>query len=200
MRSALLLPLLLLQAACWSPRYFTPREHVNGTGPKGHAAAVYSVAGADAAQPPGGEVRMWSQGARAHYDANQDEVVQLHIGFELENTGAEPLQLDLAGMRCEEVMVGGLLLPPFAPLRVEGDGYAPPGSTARVDVTFQPAAEAPRDIEGFAIRFTVLAGERRALSQVTPFGPRVQQSTGSAYYGSGFGSPWGWGWGYSRWR
>lgn len=204
MRAALLVPLLFVQAACWGPRYFTPREHVDGTGPKGHPAAVYAVPAADATQPALGEVRIWSEGARAGYDEQEEEVVRLHVGFELENTSSEPLQLDLAGLVCEEMAVDGLLLPAFGMLRADGDGYAPPGSTARVDATFQPAAEAPRDIEGFAIRFAVLAGQRQALRQVTPFGPRLQQATPAPYYWGGFGPGWGFGWGYYgygyRWR
>ncbi len=196
MRAAFLVPLLLLQAACWSPRYFTPREHVNGSGPKGHPAAGYAVPAAEPGLAAVGEVRLWSEGARARYDDNEDEVVQVHIGFELENTGDQPLQLELASLQCEEMVVDGLLQAPFAAVRIDGDGYAPPGATARLDAFFQPTADAPRHIEGFSIRFAVLAGERRALAQVTPFGPRQQAVSPSPYYWGAFGPYYGLGWSY----
>jgi hypothetical protein len=83
-----LLPVLLI--GCSSGRYFAPRENQNGTGPQGSPAAVYPLT------DPGGEVlgelRLWSMGAQRHREGSA-ETTRLHLGFELENLGAEPLRL-----------------------------------------------------------------------------------------------------------
>ena len=87
------LSLLLLSCACSNHRYFVPRENTNGTGPGGYPAAVYRI---DAGVLGGavGEVRVWSEGA--HFvDTEDDEVVELHLGFEIENTSTVPLATTL---------------------------------------------------------------------------------------------------------
>ncbi|MBL8739022.1 MAG: hypothetical protein JNL12_21530 [Planctomycetes bacterium] len=193
---AIVLPLLLFtQAACWSPRYFAPREHVGSTGPGGFPAATYAVPGAEAGQPGLGEVRLWSEGAKALYDEDDEEVVRLQIGFELENTGDEPFELDPASLRCEELLLDGLLQPSMTPTRIDGDPIAMPGSTARFGVTFEPSTTVPGDIDSFSIRFRVNAGTREALAQVTPFEPRRAEPGRTVYY-AGLGPAWGWGWGW----
>jgi hypothetical protein len=205
LRHSLLLPLLSSFAACWGPRHFTPREYVNGTAPSGEPAAIYVVPAADATQPALGEVRVWSAGARARYGDGDDdgEIVELTVGFELENTSQDALQLDLGSLCCDDLTIDGLLQAPLEPVAVQGGGYAAPGTTERVDVTFRPAADVPRDIDGFAVRFQVRAGDRIALRQVTPFGPRVLAAADQpdpywgafSPWGPGFG--WGLGFGYS---
>ena len=204
MRILLLLPLVLVQAACWGPRYFVPREHQDGTGPSGHPAAVYAIP----AEAPGatalGELRIWSAGTRARYDEAGEERVELHVGFELENNGSVPLQLDLASVRCEELVVDGLLKPPPAVHLAEGSGLALPGATVRVDTMFLPPADAPRDVDSFSIRFAVLDGERKAVQQVTPFGPQSRAAmwrddpyfySWNSRWGPGWGPPWALGYG-----
>lgn len=196
MRAVVLLLLLFAQAACWSPRYFTPREHVDGSGPGGHPAASYTVPAGEAGAPALGEVRVWSTGARALYDENDEEVVRLLVGFELENTGEEPFELDPASLRVEAMEIDGLLQPSQPPTRIEGNPIAMPGTTARFEATFQPATTTPRDIDSFSVRFRVAAGTRTALTQVTPFTPQL---AGGAYrdpYYSAWGPGWGWGWGW----
>ena len=183
----LLLPLLLL-AGCWNPRYFAPREHVGAVGPDGNAAALYPIAGADGVA---GELRVWSRGAKARFTDDDREVVELHVGFELENNGTAPLQLDLGSIACEQLSLDGELQPPLAPLRIDGDGAAGPGATARVDLTFEPPADAPRDVDSFSVRFAVRGPQGFALQQVTPFGLAVRRRD-DRYWGPG----WGWGIGF----
>lgn len=194
------LPWLVLTAGCWGPRYFEPREHKNGTGPDGDSAAVYSVdAHAGAAK---GEVRVWSHGARALYAAEDDaDVVDLYVGFEIENNGKEPLELEAANVQCDQLSLDGRPQPPLSALHVFGTRVASPGSTTRVDLVFRPPTTRPRDIDSFSVRFAVRADEDEVLSQVTPFTP--VRFTRGYYYGSYWGSPyWGWGpywgggWGY----
>lgn len=194
MRAFLLLPLLSAMAACWSPRSFAPLEHVDAIGPGGVPAAFYRVPAAEAGAPSTAEVRVWSNGARARFTDDGREVVELHVGFALENNGKDTVQLDLGSVACDDLVVDGAVLGALLPLRIDGDGTAPPDTTARVELFFQPAAAVPRAIDRFAVRFTVLAGEREALQQVTPFGPWVRPSYPDAYYWGGWG--WGWTWGY----
>lgn len=190
MRILAFLPLVALTAGCWSPRYFAPREHQNAFGPDGGPAAVYAVAGHDGAA--NGEVRVWSGGSRARYLDDGTEVVDLHVGFELENNGKEALELDAGSVECEELFVDGLLQAPLRPEHIGGSGYAAPGTTARVDVVFRPPTTVPRRVDSFAVRFVVRAGGDELLRQVTPFAP-------TRYVSRTFYDPY-WGWGpYGGW-
>jgi hypothetical protein len=205
MRFLLLLPLLFVHAACWGPRYFSPREHQDGTSPSGHPAAVYALPAATAGVAELGELRLWSAGTRARYDEAGEERIELHIGFELENNSDEPLQLDLASIRCEELVVDDLLQPPLPHQLVEGTGLALPGSTVRVDCLYLPPAEVPSDVDSFSIRFVVRAGDRVVLQQVTPFGPQTRSMAAfrddpyfyawNSRWGPGWGPGWAVGWG-----
>lgn len=187
MRAVLLL--VVLCTACVNQRDFAPRENRNGEGPTGRPAAVYPVGA-----PPGlGEVRLWSSGARG-LEVDGVEVVEIGVGFELENTGAAPLVLDTGSLRCVDVQVGEQSLPELGPVRVEGSATVSPGSRTRVDVAFRPAGvERARDISAFAVRFRVLAGTETALEQVTPFVPYVRDP--------GYDDDWRWHsyWGFGLW-
>lgn len=200
MRATLLLLLLSALAACWGPRHFMPREHVDAAGPRGQLAASYAVPAGEGLSL--GEVRVYAGPAVAQYDENDEEVVRLVVGFELENTSGEPFELDPASVRCEELMLDGLLQPTLAPARIEGSPIAMPGTTSRFEAMFLPATTVPGDIDSFSIRFRIQAGERTVLSQVTPFVPRSQNGGGGGgtYYAAwgpvwGVGPRWGWGWG-----
>jgi hypothetical protein len=192
MRSFWFVLLALPGAACWSPRYFTPRENVDATAPDGTPAAQYTVPAPAGATPPAAEVRVWSGGAQARFTDDDREIVELHVGFELENNGQVPLQLDLGTVACEELLLDGVLQPTLQPLRIQGDGTAPPGATARVDLTFEPATTVPRDVDRFAIRFVVREGEQPVLQQSTPFQPWVRNYDD---YHHRFWGGWGWGFG-----
>lgn len=206
--------LLAVTAGCWQPRYFAPRENRNGTGPDGEAAASYDIK-VDGHDGTKGELRVWSSGATAHFTDDDQEVVDLRVGFELENNGAAPLELDTASMRCEELMVDGKLQEPLAPHQVLGSGFVTPGTTTRVDVVFRPATTRPRDIDGFAVRFALRDDQGGEVTQSTPFAPAVRQwrNGGWGWYGSfgwygvygpygawgpygGWGPYSGWGWGF----
>lgn len=185
---------LVLASACWNPRYFTPRERVDAYGPDREPAASYVVPATAAGAPSVAEVRVWSRGARARFTADDREVVELHVGFEVENNGAEALQLDLQAVALEDLMIDGVLQPPQVPLRSQGDGLASGGQTARVDLLFEVAADRPSEIDGFAVRFVVKAGDRVALPQVTPFVPWFRSLPEEPYRGGfwGFGVGFGW--------
>lgn len=160
--------LLLLATGCANYRSFAPRENQNGSGPDGSPAAVYPVG-----VPQVGELRVWSSGTRMVEDGDAD-VVELRVGFELENTGSDVLTIDPASVQCERLRVRDHELANVAPARVEGTTEARPGSSARYAVAFRPeGAEGARDVEDFALRFRVLANGNPVLVQVTPFGPYI---------------------------
>ncbi len=182
--------LLLLCTACWSPSYFAPREHADATAPGGMPAANYAVPTGASDAPPTAELRVWSNGAKARFTDDNREVVELHVGFELENNSAIPLQLDLGAIAVEELVLDGVLQKPLVPLHIAGDGLSLPKTTARVDAIFEPGTTYPRHIDAFAVRFRVTGDGREMLHQVTPFGPHVRSY--DRYHDSG----WGWGWGF----
>lgn len=161
----LCLPVVLLFAACSTQRYFTPRENTNGTGPGGHPAAVYALGG----PPAQGEVRVWSGGA--DFLDGEADVVELHIGFELENTGAEPLAIDTTSLQCTDLWIDDQRSGPLEPVRVSGQFEAAPGASASADAWFRPAAARARDLDAFTLRFTVRSGDRVVLQQAVPFQP-----------------------------
>lgn len=195
MRPAAVLRLVLavLPAACASHRNFTPRENQNGYGPGGQPAAVYALAG-DRAR---GEVRLWSRGSDPA-PAPEAELAEVHVGFELENTGQVPLQLAVADLQCDEIWVGEQRLAGVRAVRTEGDPVAAPGTTARFQAWFPVGAVGAREVAGFAVRFRVDAEAVPLLLQVTPFAPFVAES-------SAYDDPWFWrggfgfGW-HSRYR
>ncbi|HEX5051127.1 MAG TPA: hypothetical protein VFZ65_05110 [Planctomycetota bacterium] len=186
---------LALLGACANPRYFAPRENVNGSGPGGYPAAVYPIADGAAM----GEVRVWSAGTRAievEENGEPREIVELHAGFEVENTGAEALALDVAAVTCEDLQIGALRIESLSPVSTVGQARAEPGKTVRLEAFFRPGpAERPRDVASFSLRFRVTAGDRPVLVQVTPFEPYAP-----AYY---WHDDWAWGypgcWGSPYW-
>ena len=202
---ALLWPVLSMVAAgCWQPRYFAPRENVNGESPTGEAAAVYPI-DREGDERVAGEVRLWSRGAKARFTDEDEEVVDLHVGFELENNGQVPLELDLDSVAVEELFVDGYLQDPLPPTTVRGSGRAAPGTTERVDLVFRPPTTYPRDIDSFAVRFAIRDGLGAPVGQVTPFAPaRARSYYAVGVYGAypywGWGGyyygPWGWGTGF----
>lgn len=207
MRSAPWVLALFVAAGCWQPRYFEPREHLTGASPDGLPAAVYPVAGDGRAVR--GELRVWSGGARARYAADGEEVVDLHVGIELENNGEGALDLDVASLQVEQLSVGGQPSPPLRPASVQGEARAAPGATTRLDVLFRPPTTVPREVDAFGLRFAVRDGAAVVLTERTPFAPaRPPAFYGGPYggWGSAYGGGglyWGWGgpaWGGAPWR
>lgn len=205
-------------AACSTQRYFTPRENLNGTSPGGAPAAVYRLEA-----PARGEVRVWSGGAFRddHDDEGQPlddeaaaETTLVYVGFELENTGTEPLRLLPESITLADVATKDGTLGPLSPASVKGSAEAPPGGRARLDLRFDVGpATMPRQIRSFDVRWVAVAGEH-PYEQVTPFAPysrRYDPYWGSYWgpywydpfwrpYGFGYGIGFGYGWHPWYWR
>ena len=187
--------LMLMWSSCATNRLFAPRENGNGSGPRGHPAAVYPLD-----QPAIGEVRLWSGGAQRVALAG-GEVTRLNIGFELENTSPQPMRLDTQQMRVRSMVTDGDAIDELSPVTVSGPIEAAPEGTTRVQVEFEPGEEVwPRTIGGFDLHWTVIADGQR-FSQVTPFEvfrPQPIYWDDDPYWSWGFG--WGFGWQYSYCR
>ncbi len=186
-----LLPLLpILLGACATDRLFAPRENVNGAGPTGRPAAVYPLS------PAGnGEVRLWSDGGDRRVDAAAALTV-LHVGFELENTGNEPLVLDPVDVRIADLVVdeGVLAGAPPRLLGAPSKVATPNGSTARVDLEFGIDGELmPRAIRGFHVHWRVQVGVD-SYAQVTPFQTYYPEDSERVdpwpWWGFGYGYYW----------
>lgn len=200
---ALLLVTVWLFAGCSTHRFFTPREHQDGSGPAGHPAALYPLDG----PPPTGELRLWSGGAELIDLDDGNAVTELHVGFELENHGEVPLVVDTGAIQCTDLVIEGQGAGSLAPHRLSGNAEVAPGAVARLDVWFRPPAEDGLAIDGFAVRFRIAAGDRTVLAQSTPFVPyRPTRRWHDDWYwyggywggGPGWWGPgpgWGWGWG-----
>lgn len=183
--------LLVLCTACSNHRYFAPRENRNGTGPGGHPAVVYAVG-----VPSLGEVRLWSPGTAMVDGDEGGDVVALQVGFEIENTGTVPLAIDTGTLRCEDLWVDDQRAEPLSPVRTEGAVEVLPGTSGRLVATFRPPfAARARDVDGFTVRFQVLAAGQPVLAQVTPFVPHIPDDRwrddpwfwGHSGWGFGFG-------------
>lgn len=146
-----------------------------------------------------GEIRLWSSGAKARYAEHDQEVVDLHVGFELENTSDAPLELDVDSVQVEELFLDGYLQGYIQPHSVTGSGQVAPGTTARVDMVFRPDTTYPSEIDSFSVRFAVRDGKGHRVGQVTPFVPGSRWQRGATvrsplgYGGFGWGGFYGWG-------
>lgn len=199
------LVLLSLLCACQGPRHFAPRDQRTAIGPGGELAAIYEIPPTTPG-PALGEVRVWGHAARATGETGAS-LVELRVGIELENHGSEPLTVDLGSIVCANLVVANAPAPaaPLRPHAVHGEPMCPTGAMTRVDVAFRPPAARPKDITGFAVQFTVRAGERIALTQVTPFGA-IDDAAGQgwpygpAWYGGWYGGWWGYRPYWGPWR
>jgi hypothetical protein len=178
--------LLLALGACTTDRYFVPRENQNGFGPGGEPAAVYTLM-----PPASGELRVWSAGAR-RVEVDAQERTRLHVGFELENHGSEPLRFDAEGLHLSAVAIEGEPAAELRPIQVDGEPTAAAGATTRLSCLFDPGEDVmPRAIDGFEVRWRVVLGEQQ-FAQATPFAPWFPPDPAGYYDGWG----WGWGWGF----
>ena len=187
--TALLFLLPLLGTACATNRLFAPRENGNGFGPTGRPAAVYPLAA-----PGHGEVRVWSDGAE-RVEQDSHEVTLLYFGFELENTGTEPLSLDPTDLQIADVVGEDGAPLPAPTIRGGATLNAQPATTARGDFAFQvPGDVMPRSIMSFHVRWRVRAGSD-GFAQSTPFQTFYPNSIDRYYdpwpwWGFGFGFSW----------
>ncbi len=180
----LALALLLSLNGCVDVRYFVPSEPRNATGPGGVPASVYPFGASDVA----GRVWVWSDGANGErtVGGSEDYRVEVHVGFELQNTGATAVELGDVRSTSDALELA----------RSEGSTVVPPGETRRVDMWFAARnATSALDVPDFAIRHSIVAGGIDVATQDTEFerfrAPRNPLDHDPYYRGWGWGPFWG---------
>ena len=187
-----LLTLAALTACGASKQFFVPAERAVAQSPSGYPAAEY-VLGADGI--PWGEVRVWSTGAEVRRNALGSNTV-ISIGFEIENTTDETLELDIDLTRVESIEDGQETIPARGPDPVTIDTTADKHSVQLVDLEFSmPEGIDPDDMDAFRVRWLLRGPDRTTYEQHTSF-LRIKRYYYPRYYG-GY-DPWygRWGWPY----
>lgn len=151
---------------------FAPLERAEGRTLEGYAEAIYDL---QAVSGRFGEAKVWSRGA---YIAENTGATLLHVGFDLENSGATPITLDPASVRLESVQTANEVLrdipvsEPATSVTVAAD------SAGRAELIFSlPAGFSPVDILAFRVAWSVRANGE-VFSEFTPFA----RTTPATYY------------------
>lgn len=175
---------LLLAAGCSTAReYVRPTERVTAESFTGYPAAEYDL---QRAGRHVGEVKIWSRGAaRQSIDGVRRTVI--HVALEVENTGQQPLSIDPASLRLQQIQTNERVVPDTTPFRTRGTPSVPPGRTEVFEAFFAlPADVTPQDVDAFRLQWSVqIDGQRYA--QITPFiefsPAAVRYYTYGPYYG-----------------
>jgi hypothetical protein len=142
---------------------FAPLERAEGRTLEGYAEAIYDL---QAVSGRFGEAKIWSRGA---YIAENTGETLVHVGFDLENSGATPITLDPASVRLESVQIDDEVLrdiPVSVPTNIITIG---PDSAGRAELVFSlPTGFSPADIRAFRVAWTVRANGE-VFSEFTPF-------------------------------
>jgi hypothetical protein len=195
------LALSMASGCAASHAYFRPTERVNAENAEGYSEALYELS---SAQGRYGEAKVWSKGA--YKDKAGDTVVQ--VGFELDNTGNSPLELDLDAMHLMTILTSHGHLADVPLTSKTGDPKVAPGSVGEVSAYFViPGPVSPGDVRGFRVAWTAHVANE-AFTQFTPFA-RLKKTYAYAplWAYAGCYSPWaceafyppyfGWGFGAS---
>lgn len=162
----------VLGAGCASSKaWFRPRERAVAEAPSGETAAEY-VLGTAARRA--GELRVWSDGARA---SKKGCVVR--VGFEIENESDRELRLDLDATRLENVEAGGREPRDVPQERVaSGRVEIPPDRMGRVDLEYLIEGARPTGVRAFVVRWRVVDDAGGRFEQRTPFVRDVRRRYG----------------------
>jgi hypothetical protein len=163
-RPLAVLCLLSLSACAAGPQYFTPGEHVRGTRADGHREALYQLQGKDSRF---GEARVWSRGSIVSMVDGAERTV-VHVGFELNNTGAQPLSLVREALKLEVVHTDAGPLENLTPHSASTLTVAPQTIGQGQAVFVLPPEIEPRDVRSFRLHWAVAAGQQRYQNN-TPF-------------------------------
>jgi hypothetical protein len=164
----------VLLAGCAAQRqYFQPTERQHGETVHGYPEAIYTLVG-----PQGqfGEAKLWSNGA---YVSGGESVI--HIGIEVHDTSAQPIELRAADIELESVATDVGTVGHVPPLRARNRVFAP-GAIAPTDFEFRlPDEVAPGDVQSFVLLWRARnAGQ--SYAQRTPFTVFYRRVYGP-YYG-----------------
>lgn len=169
-------------AACGSRQQaFEPTERVQGHTVEGYREAFYDLA------IPGStnsEVKVWSPGA-FNVKTPQGNVTIIRVGFTIDNTGKQPVQLDVSKVRLESIQANGTSQRANLPATlVSGNPTVSPGQSGSAEVEFTlPSGIKPDDVKAFRVRWTTRSNGRH-YTEFTPFAqqPEYAYIPVSAYY------------------
>jgi hypothetical protein len=178
MRSSLSIGLLVLYGCAAGRQYFEPAERVQGQTVQGDKVAIYPLT---AAGSQFGEAKLWSHGAYQTADGRN----MVHVGIEIHNTGAAPIELRPSELRLDVMdddrgpQLG--LTPSATDARVVANG-----AIADVNLEFAlPAGISPREVTALRLHWGVHAGDKTYV-QRTPFVEETDQPPYAAPYNYGY--------------
>ena len=170
--------LVLVLCGCATGRqYFEPSERVQGQTVQGHKVAIYALTGASGVF---GEAKVWSHGA---YEA-EDERSVVHVGLEIHNTGAVPVELRPGELRLDVLDEDGGPLRGLSPQDGGAARTVAPGAIEDMSFLFElPPGVEPRDAVALRLHWRVHAGDQ-LYAQRTPFVEEIERRANArAYFG-----------------
>lgn len=144
-----------------------------------------------------GDARLWAEAARD----GRGEPPEIRVGLRLRNDSAEgPVEIEQEAFELEVFLSNGQSVLVSNPVAAEGEAAAPPGDTARAELTFHlPGTVDLGDVRAFELSWAVHTPAGR-VSESTPFVRSERSSTGNWGYRPygyvGFSSFYGSGWPY----
>jgi len=143
---------------------FRTTDHGDGLEPAGHSAAAYVVRSSGHSVA---SVHVWSNGG---FIGSSGEPMT-HVGFEIQNTGASPIELDGDAIQLVVFDKLGAALPPavFTVVTPLGPALVPiaPGATTPLDVYFR-IPTSPRVVDTMRVQWTLRHDDVRSV-QTTNF-------------------------------
>lgn len=143
---------------------FMPGTNLHGLRADGHREALYVLQGK---QGRFGEVKTWSRGAVVSVLDGAPRTV-LHVGFELNNTGALPLVLSAKEIVLEVIHTDGGSFQSIAPRFARELAVAPQSIGQSQAIFVLPDGVDPSDVRSFQVRWAAHAG-LQTYRQATPF-------------------------------
>jgi hypothetical protein len=162
----------LLAVGCGGAQYFDATERATASSPRGDIAAEYEIAGPSG---PSAEVKVWASGAYKDV-VDGREMTVLDVVFDLENNGAEPIELSRIVL--DSARASGVSFDDLPPIRVEGERIVRGHNEGRLHAYFAlPERYDPEDIARFEVGWA-LRHQEGTYAQNTPF----QQAPEYYYY------------------
>jgi len=174
------------------PMVFRPTENASSTSPSGEPAAAYNLqdqSGARLAQ-----IHVWSSGLVPDQAGGAS---LLRVGIEVRNLGTQAVSLDPSLLSIDVFASNGAQVPgQLAAMRPnERADLTVPATTARnIEVYFRlPAQLAPEYLNGFRVRWGVVAAEGKPYVQFTQFALDSSYYDREGYpYAYAYGAPYWW--------
>lgn len=173
------MPVSVALVTCTSTRQsFEPSERATARSPGGYTAAEYELASRDGTL---GDAKVWSSGARTMtVDGAQRTVV--HVGFSLENSSDEPIELDLDGLTLDSARLDHAVVRDIRPARVDGYPTIQPGEVNEINAYFPlPRDVLPQQVDAFRVKWRV-GDTEVTYQQQTPFVESPDRTQYAYYY------------------